>query len=135
MKQFFSKYRVLLVTCLIFILQTANLIWCITCPKIGIWCTLFAGCAEIYILLWIIDLCCIMFWKDINLHTYLLRFIWIICFIPLFLLLTGIFFIFIVTYPITVAIYYMRDGNLNEIPTVDDYANFCSYICSTLNPE
>lgn len=135
MKQIFSKYWILLVECLIFVLQTANLIWCITSPKIGIWCTLFAGFVEIYIILWIIDLCCIMFWKDINLHTYLLRFFWIICFVPLFLLLIGIFFIFVVITPIIAAVYYIRDGNIDEAPDIEDYIDFCSYIFSTLKPE
>ena len=135
MRQFFNKYWALLVGCLILLLQTANLICCIISPKVGIWCTLFAGFAEIYILLWIIDLCCFMFWKDINLHTYLSRFFWLMCFIPLVLLLTSIFLILTIIYPIIAAVYYIKDGNIDNTPDIEDYIDFCSFICSTLKPE
>lgn len=135
MKQFFKKYYGLLIMLLLTIIQTLNFILCIIYSKY-LATTIFAGFADVYMIL----LCIGAFYftkynKELVFVKYCLRIWWVLIFIPLFVVcMIGAFLLILIT-PLLCAFYYIKDGNIDNISSIEDYADFCSHICSTLKPE
>lgn len=57
---------------------------------------------------------------------YILRILWLIDYIPVFIFVCACFLIMIFTYPLVGAFYFIKTGNCEDIPFTPDF--LCGYI-------